>query len=207
MRNVFAAVFIMSTAVLAHAEEAPQACATLEDKDQRLNCFDKLFPKSSALPTEKASSDLVSTSDAGEWVISTDTSPLDDSKTVQATLLPKTAVGTGIGTPSPMLIVSCKEKVTTFVIYADMFMTQDEPEVTIRIGKEAPVIQKWRRSTNYKAVGLWRGQQAIPFLKSLESKDNESLFARVRATDRVDAEFNLSNVKAAIASVRDACNW
>ena len=207
MRNIFAAVFIMSAAAVAHAEETTQSCSALEDKDQRLSCFDKLFPKPLESSAEKVGEDKPVSPDVGAWAISTNTSPLDDSKTVQATLFPKTAVGTGVGTPSPMLIIGCKEKVTTFVVYADIFMTEDEPEVTLRIGKDAPITRKWRRATNYKAVGLWRGQQSIPFLKSLEGRNNESLFVRVRATDRVDAEFELGDVKAAIASVRDACKW
>ncbi|NTJ63798.1 hypothetical protein G6M50_36765 [Agrobacterium rhizogenes] len=207
MRNIIAAVFVMSAAAMAYADETPQTCSALEDKDQRLSCFDKLFPNQPGSSSEKASDDTAASTDTGAWAISTNTSPLDDSKTVQATLFPKTAVGTGVGTPSPMLIIGCKEKITTFVIYADIFMTEDEPEVTLRIGKDAPITRKWRRATNYKAVGLWRGQQSIPFLKSLEGRNNESLFVRVKATDRVDAEFELGDVKAAIASVRDACKW
>jgi type VI secretion system protein VasI len=75
----------------------------------------------------------------------------------------------------------------------------------VRVGEEPAKTERWSRATNYKAVGLWSGGGAIPFMKAL--KDNARLAVRIQDKDRVDAEFDLGNVSAQVEKIRDHCKW
>lgn len=183
----------------------PQGCAKIEDSLQRLTCFDKLFPKASAPASSAPETADAKPSAEQRWEILEEASPVDDSKVVKAALMPVNATSTGFNNASAYLVISCREQTTSFIISTEMFMTSEEPTVTTRVGNEPAVTGKWSRATNYKAVGLWSGKQAIPFIKSL--KDNEKFFVRLQDKDRVDAEFNLGNVAEVTEKVRSACKW
>lgn len=183
----------------------PQECARLEDSLQRLACFDKMFPKAVGDKAQAATVPSTQPGSGQRWEVQEEISPVDDSRVVKAALLPEKSSSTGFNNASAYLIMSCREQTTSFIISTEMFMTSEEPTVTTRVGEQPAVSGKWSRSTNYKAVGLWSGKQAIPFIKSL--KDNERLFVRLEDKDRVDAEFNLSNVSEVIEKVKSACKW
>ncbi|MBD9621862.1 hypothetical protein IB279_02770 [Ensifer sp. ENS06] len=192
---------IMLSAGSAIAQD-PQECARIEDSLQRLTCFDKMFPKVAAGEAPKA---VAPASAAALWEIQEEVSPVDDSKVVRAALMPAKSTSTGFNNASAYLLMSCREQTTSFIISTEMFMSGEEPTVTTRIGVAPAVTGKWSRSTNYKAVGLWSGKEAIPFIKSL--KDNERLFVRLQDKDRVDAEFDLANVSEVIEKIKVACKW
>lgn len=140
-----------------------------------------------------------------EWSITEESALLDDSKKVSGLLLPVSNSSTGVGSSSVYLAIRCEENTTSFIIITDMFMTSDQPEVIFRLGAAPAETQRWTRSSDYKAVGLWTGPTAIPFIKKLTN--NEKLYVRLRDKDRVEAQFNLSNVDDVIKKVRSACNW
>ncbi len=200
-------VLLVSSIIWAGAACAqdPQECARLEDSLQRLTCFDKMFPKGAGDKTQAESAPNSQPGNGLRWEVQEEVSPVDDSKTVKAALLPEKSTSSGFNNASAYLIMSCREQTTSFIISTEMFMTSEEPTVTTRVGDLPAVSGKWSRATNYKAVGLWNGKQAIPFIKSL--KDNERLFVRLEDKDRVDAEFNLSNVSEVIEKVKSACKW
>jgi type VI secretion system protein VasI len=183
----------------------PQECSKIEDSLQRLTCFDKLFPKSKGQAAATTSAAEVQPYSEHRWEIAEESSPVDDSKVVKAALMPVGSSSTGFNSASAYLLISCREQTTSFIISTEMFMTDEEPTVTTRVGNEPAVTGKWSRSTNYKAVGLWSGKQAIPFIKAL--KDNEKFFVRLQDKDRVDAEFNLANVSEVIGKISTACRW
>jgi len=197
----------------AFADETPQACAMIADSLQRLTCFDKLFPKAQDSSTSGASSAngaAATTSepaktDVAKWEVTEDKSSFDDSSTVAGGLLPTKLSYTGVGDGEALLILRCSENRTTVVFSTNMFMTDDTVRVTTRIGDEPAASSLWTRSTNYKAVGLWDGSKAIPFIKKL--RNNDKFAVRIEANDRVDAEFNLSNVEEVSAKIGAACKW
>ncbi|HEV7321513.1 MAG TPA: type VI secretion system-associated protein TagO [Ensifer sp.] len=203
------AAALLVSAILLSAGSAmardPQECARLEDSLQRLTCFDKMFPKAGAGEPANATAPASLSSAASLWEVQEEVSPVDDSKVVTAALMPAKSTSTGFDNASAYLLMSCREQTTSFIISTEMFMSGEEPTVTTRIGGAPAVTGKWSRSTNYKAVGLWSGKEAIPFIKSL--KDNERLFIRLQDKDRVDAEFDLANVSEVVEKIKAACKW
>jgi len=185
----------------------PEECSSLPGADERLACFDKIFPKANAGDVSSAASEPAQDAKptSSLWRITESASPLDDSPSVVAILLPQESSSTGIGEASAYLIAACRENITSLIIKTEMFMTADAPSVTIRIGSQPATKSNWGRSSDYKAVGLWNGKDAIPFLKSL--KDDEKMFLRLEDRNRVEATFNLSRVSEVVEKISQKCKW
>lgn len=196
MRSCLAVGFVVLGASVASGQEI-SVCRSLEDDGARLACFDKLVEGVPATPPMAT--------DFGKWRVVEKTSPLDDSKGVAAALLPQSSSSTGFTEASAYIRIGCDENVTSVVISTEMFMRDERPSVTYRIGNAKAVTEAWPRSTDYKAVGLWSGKEAIPFIKALA--DGHKLVVRLQDRDRVDAEFDLSNVSAVRSKVAAACGW
>jgi len=190
----------------AAAQTTPQQCSAIEDSLKRLTCFDQLFPRDAQAAISPAQPQTETPpSTPSKWEVDEEKSPLDDSAKITAVLTPKTVKYTGIGEAQALLVIRCTEKTTSAVFTTNMFMTNDNPSVTIRIGDAKAQASRWSRATNYKAVGLWSGAQAIPFIKTLP--DNTRLVVRIEDRDRVDAEFDLADASGPIAKIREACKW
>ncbi len=189
----------------AYAQDA-KTCSAIEDSLQRLTCFDKVFPRDAtpAKPTEDAAQEPT-TSPASAWQINEERSPLDDSVVYTAGLIPKDVSTSGIGDAQMFLLLRCSENTTSVVFTTSMFMVGETPTVTVRVGEGKAETKRWNRSTNYKAVGLWSGAEAIPFMKALQ--DQEQLAVRIQDNDRVDAVFDLAGVNEPIAKIRAYCKW
>ncbi|MDX0855930.1 hypothetical protein GOL78_15055 [Sinorhizobium medicae] len=189
----------------AYSQDGPKACSVIEDSLQRLTCFDKLFPKDATSTSAEEKPEVEPTATTSAWQIQEEKSPLDDSIKFTAGLSPQKASTSGVGNAEVFLLLRCAENTTSVVFSTSMFMTGETPSVTVRIGNEKATTSRWNRSTNYKAVGLWTGAQAIPFLKALDN--NERLAVRIQDNDRVDAEFHLANVTDQVAKIREYCKW
>lgn len=205
MRASIVALGLLMVCAEVAIAETPQHCAAVENSLQRLACFDKLFPKSAGTAAGTTSTESAASTAARKWEIVEEVSPLDDSRVIRAALPPVSSESTGFTEASAYLVMGCQEKTTSFVISTEMFMAGEQPSVTTRLGEEKAVTSRWTRSTNYKAVGLWNGRQAIPFIKTL--KDDTTFYVRLEDKDRVDAEFNLANVSEVIEKIRAACDW
>lgn len=200
-------LLVMGLAMCCSAAYAgPEECASLPEAGARLTCFDKLFPKTN--PGNSGGASAEPNQDAKRaslWRVTEGASPLDDSPSIVAILLPQESSSTGIGEASAYLIAACRENVTSVIIKTEMFMAGDAPAVTIRLGSEPAAKSNWGRSSDYKAVGLWTGKDAIPFLKSL--KDDEKMFLRLEDRNRVEASFNLSRVSEVVELISQKCKW
>lgn len=207
MRKAKALLMIGFVVSSSAAFAGPEECASLADSAVRLACYDKLFPKTDG--SSSASAAPVPTHDKQRapslWRITESASPLDDSPSVVAVLLPQESSSTGIAEASAYLIAACRENVTSVIVKTEMFMAADTPTVTIRTGSEPATKSNWARSSDYKAVGLWSGKDAIPFLKSL--KDDEKMFLRLEDRNRVEATFNLSRVSEVVELISQKCKW
>lgn len=191
------------------ADDGPQSCSQIGDSLQRLTCFDKLFPKEASVGDGNKSVEKPGTSPSAaplsEWEVNFQTSPLDDSKTIIATLAASKSSSTGVGEGAALIGLICRENKTSFVVMTDMFMTGDSPQVTYRIGDADAKSARWTRSTDYKSVGLWSGSQSIPFIKKLS--DNQKLFVRIADRNELNSEYNLGNISEIAAQVGSACGW
>lgn len=203
-----AGVFTVSALMIfpAHGQdvaEKGEVCSRVEDSLQRLSCFDRAFPRGAAgkVVTPDVETGIVEDG----WDIESTKSAIDDSPSVVAILEPHDVSGTGIGESYMGLIVRCTENTTSVVLGTSMFMTGDTARVTVRVDDAPASSSAWPISTSYKAVGLWTGSKAIPFIKSIA--EAEKLVVRVEAKDRIDAQFALGDVKSVAEQISAACNW
>ena len=143
-----------------------------------------------------------------EWLVKQETSRMDGSPSVFMTMLAEEPIATGYGSRTfPSMHIRCMERVTSLFIAADWFLGSRPAPIMFRIDQEKPVQQSWIASTDSKAVGLWNGAVAIPFLKSLMGK--EALLVRVTPYNESPKEtaFPLSDLAKAIEPLRKACGW
>ena len=207
MRNLAAlTIFALAAAscmppMAAAAENDPQTCAGITDSLRRLDCFDRMFPKTEAEHQADAAVPE-SVSPRTRWQITEERSPIDDSPTVHAYLPATETRYTGIGNGDAAITMGCTENSTRFVVATTMFMTADSPTVTTRINEDPAETRQWTRSANYKAVGLWNGSTAIPFLKKLP--DNGRLVVRIVADNTLTSIFDLGHITPAVEKVRKA---
>ena len=203
MRIVLAALFFaFATAAVANENKEAMECARIDDSLRRLLCFDRLFPR---LDEDQAAEANPDAGPVEQWVVEEERSPIDDSPKVTAGLAPKEVSSTGIRDGSMFLIMRCSENTTSVIFSTDMFMLNETVAVTTRFGKEPATTTQWGRSTNYQAVGLWSGSQAIPFIRRLVN--HETLVVRIQDRDQLNAEFELGNVREVAQKIADACNW
>ncbi|MBN9079498.1 MAG: hypothetical protein BGN87_07095 [Rhizobiales bacterium 65-79] len=182
------------------------ACAIIADSLERLHCFDVVFPKGASPEAANPAADPMAPETAqANWTITESKSPIDDSRQIVASLSPKNVQYTGVGEGQALLIMRCQDHTTSLLIATNMFMVDDTASVTMRVGDQKATTTRWDRSSNYKAVGLWNGNRAIPAIKSL--MDSANLAIRIQARDRLDAQFDLGNVSAAITRIATTCGW
>ncbi len=215
MKGILAVCGAMVVGALpVHAQDAAKTCSAIEDSLQRLTCFDKLFPRDNAdaspanTADEKKSEEATptpATQTVSAWRGQEEKSPLDDSVIYTTYLTASSASTTGMGRAEAYLVLRCAENTTTAVFSTSLFMMDDNPTVTVRIGQDKATTTRWTRSTSYKSAGLWNGATAIPFIKALP--DNERLVVRIEDRDRLDAEFNLGAVSGEVEKLRSHCKW
>lgn len=188
-------------AAQAAAAEDPAACVKIEDSVERLACFDRAFqpapPK--ALPT------------TSKWVVTEETSKIDDSKNVFLSLQASEPMRGRYGdSVTASLLIACREGTTSmWVDFAGFFMSdhQGGGRVTYRIdGEKAQKIAMVVSSDN-EALGLWQGADAIPWLRKVFGHDRLLIRAMPYNESEVTMEFPISGLEEAIKPLRAACNW
>lgn len=185
----------------ASAQATPQECAAIGDSLQRLTCFDKLFAKSEIPSSENQgdSSDKVT-----DWDISEERSPIDDSVRITAFLLPKNTEKTISSMRGPSIMLRCRDNVTSVYYSHGKFAVNDRVKISYRLGNSAPKSDRWTRSSDREAVGLWDGGRAIPFMKELK---NGTTLAVQTHDPYSEAVFDLGNVENVVSKISSACNW
>lgn len=196
MRTIVTGLFAVAACINVGSAQAQEACAEISEPEKRLACYD-----AEVRPTQSR----VSTEARGRWTIERDKSAMDDSVTVWATLLPESVDFSGIGDGGGQLVIRCSENTTAFFLSTNMFMSEEAPSVSYRVDEKPAVKTNWNRSSSYKAIGLWRGGQSIPFLKGLS--EAKKLTVRVQERDRLQMSFDLTGIQGALKEVSAACNW
>jgi len=109
----------------------------------------------------------------------------------------------------PTLHIRCMENTTSFFIDHGGFVTTQNIRVELRVDDGAVRTQSMSMSTNYESFGLWRGNQAIPYLQSLINNDPQRLTVRYtpHGENAVTTGFNISGIGERIRPVREACGW
>lgn len=108
------------------------------------------------------------------------------------------------------VILRCMENTTSVIIAGDCHMASGfhgYGEVTYRLDDNKARSRNFDASTDSRALGLWNGGSAIPFIKDMFGK--ETLLVRFTpfGMSPVDAEFDISGTEDAVKDLRTSCNW
>ena len=190
----------------AYAQELVPAlavCAKDKSPTSRLACFDSLAAKHASPSTTTAMP-------AGsKWIVSTQTSKIDDSKTVILRLPAESSISGWPGkTHTPSLLIRCKERQTE--VYFNTGMTPmveygiDESTITLRIDKAPAFKLRAGKSTDGEALFL---PAAVTQLKKLMG-GSTLLFEFVPFNSSPQmTTFQIAGLGEAIKPVREACKW
>jgi type VI secretion system protein VasI len=142
------------------------------------------------------------------WIVSEEQSPLDDSRNVYiSTRSLQMTLGTLRLPVTPTLHLRCAENTTSIFVTWESFLDNESVEVTTRIDKLPAKSSYWNVSTDFEAVGLWNGADAIPFIRSLFG--HHRLLVRVTpyGDSSQTAVFNLEGLAEAAGPLMAACHW
>jgi type VI secretion system protein VasI len=116
------------------------------------------------------------------------------------------------GMEKPTLIIRCQEDTTSiYIATTGCHLTSsdynDYGHVTYRIDDKPSNTRSFDESTSNRALGLWSGGQAIPFVKAMFG--HKALLTRFTPFNEnpVTANFPIAGVEEAIAPLREACGW
>ena len=147
-------------------------------------------------------------SDLGEWRVSQEVSPVDDSMTVLMKLNAENRVdvkGWGSDYASyPKLVIRCKENKTSVYINYDSFLSTDDMTVLTRFDKNPAKKHSWGVSTDYEAVFAPSG---VSWAKKIANASK--LFVRLTpyGESPVSATFDLTGSEEAMRPLRATCGW
>ena len=192
-------IILLSGSALAQTGES---CARLEDGNSRLVCYDSVFRVDRQSPAEMP---------PGDWQVPITTSRIDDSTNVVLKLSSVNTLPARFGrSGNAHLYVRCMENTTSlYFVWNDHFLSdiQGYGEVTFRKDEEPARKQQMQVSTDNKALGLWRGGNAIPFIRSLFGGGNLLVQITPFNESRMTADFRIAGLEDAITPLREACNW
>ena len=190
---------VVSLTVTHTAAQSPEACAAISDPNERLSCYDALYQK------------VETPQQVGAWRVQRTKSQLDDSERVVLSLESETPVRGRFGSPGPAnMHIRCEENTTSiFFQFNELFMAsiQSYGRVDYRIDSNPPAHINMRESTSNMALGLWRGNESIPFIRRLLGAGSLYVRATPYNESRVETTFNVSGLDDAIKPLRAACNW
>jgi type VI secretion system VasI family protein len=173
-------------------------CAVVDGDLSRLDCYDKLAKKHNLNAPQSKKTDVI---DSGNWIVSDETNPIDDSSTVKL-ILPATS-GKSKWNKDIYLVARCKSNKTDLYIGWNDYLGS-EAYVLTRVGNKKAITTEWSLSTNSQATFHTK---AISFIKSM-SKESK-LIAQITPYNEnpVTAIFDISGLNNALKPLRETCNW
>ena len=147
----------------------------------------------------------------GAWRVEEDTSAFDDSKTVVLSIESSDTIRGQFGPAGPAsMYLRCQENTTVVYLWLnDLFLSdiQGFGTVEYRIDGQKAQSARMTTSTDNKALGLWNGGKAIPFIKRLEGGQTVVMRATPFNESPVEFSFDLTGLDTAIAPLKEACSW
>jgi hypothetical protein len=157
-------------------------------------------------PPKKTISKPTKKKDAGtrKWMKTESVSPVDDSRNV--TLHIDSESG------SSSLWIRCKENETNFFISFNRRLTgygsnESNKEVLLRLGKSKAFTEQWSLSTSMKALGLWSGAKAIPFIRRMTKHKRLVVRTSESGGAPLTHVFPIIGIEKEIEPLAKACNW
>ncbi|MFW8564860.1 type VI secretion system-associated protein TagO [Orrella sp. 11846] len=188
------------------------SCSQISDGQQRLECFDRLGSDLQEKLNQDSGDEGVDYEPTpSNWRIDISKSEIDDSPFV--TLLTNALEpisGRFRDSYKPVLILRCMQNTTAaFIVFNGHHMAdiQGYGRVTFRVDKQKAFTQNTNASTDSKALGLWRGNRAIPFIKRLLDGKTLLVQATPFSESPITVTFDISGLNEAVKPLREACKW
>jgi type VI secretion system protein VasI len=201
IRFIIFSLFIGGASAESNVPEQLAQCQNIAEDAQRLGCFDQIGKSKDAAKIENAEPQSV-----GKWEVSTDKSPIDDSKNVFVYLSAEDQIrGQFHQAITPSLAIVCREKKTDLYIDWSTFLGIESTRVLTRLDTKKATTRSWLLSTNNKAT-FYSGQ-TIAFIKELMK--SEKIFVQVTpyGDNAAQTTFDLTGLSNAIKPLREACKW
>ena len=193
-------LLVLSGNSYADEKQAIAECAAKKGDADRLVCYDALA-RSLGVDEPKTTS----TKGEGEWQVSINESPIDDSKNVYLSVFSEKTVRSGYKTVRPSLFIRCSENTTNVFLSWDVYLGLDSTRMLTRFDDAKATTSTWLISTDRKSVFV-RGSD-VAFAKKM--MEHEKLLVQVTpyGENPVMATFNIQGLPEAIKPLREACHW
>ena len=188
----------MSSAAAQGDLKQPIGRCAIQDGDlQRLVCYDSIAKRLGYTRTPSATN----VAGSGEWRLSTEQNPIDDTRTVTLSLA-ATSGQSRLG-DAVRLIVRCQSgKIHAFIIWSS-YLGLEKTLVTTRLGPGDAKTQPWPLSTDNQAT-FYPGNDAA-FLEQLLSSDRLVAQTTPYSESPITAVFELAGLSAAVKPLREVC--
>jgi hypothetical protein len=168
-------------------------------------------PSPGAVSTVAASSPAQAP--GGQWRVSEDRSPMDDSQTVALSLDSGDVIQGPLGSSRPTLVIRCKEsKTDVYVITGSAASVEQDVDggpadyhtVRIRLDQNSLQTEMWYASTDENALFTGDADEMLRELRGAQTLAFE--FTPFQSSPAV-ARFDLSGLAAQLSKAADACGW
>jgi type VI secretion system protein VasI len=179
-------------------------CRSIESDLDRLACYD--------LESGRAHESIAASTE-GAWRVRSERSEMTDDPNVYVTVASDDPLPCRFASPeNAMLVLRCQENTTSVIISTTgcHLASSDYNNygvVTYRLDEAPSSTRDFVESTDNRALGLWSGGEAIPFIKDLFG--HRELLTRFTPFNDspVTARFSIAAVEEAVAPLREACGW
>jgi type VI secretion system protein VasI len=190
---------LLPTLAIADLTKPIASCAAIDGDLARLACYDKIA-KANGL--DGLQREPVSVDGIGKWRVSSNTNPIDDSKTVVISLTADS--GQNDRGKKPNLVIRCESNTTEMFIIWDDYLG-GKVRVLTRIGKQDAITKKWTLSSD--STASFHPNGTISFVKGM-TKSN-SFIAQVTPynANPITAIFDTTGLENALKPLRETCGW
>lgn len=179
-------------------------CATNDSQLERLHCYDNLFRHATDGPTgDDPRPPQWYAVEALEQARGDQDFGFRRARRADGDIL-MSAPALGTTAPRPRLVISCEDTITRFQLHLDTPLDEGRTHLRLRTpGRD--VTQPWRIRDGGYVVSGGRGLPAIDTLRRLVDAGTLTLGSDIPALDGL--RFDLTELRARIAPLREACRW
>lgn len=179
------------------------ACIRTESDLDRLACYDKAAGRTPA---------VIPLAPKGRWQTHAEKSALTDRTTVVLSLASNESPNCGWNRGAKItLVLRCHENRTAAYFDTGCHMASSDynsyGRIEYRIDDEKARTANGDASTDNRSLGLWTGDQSIPFIKSLLGKKKLTARMTPYGENPFTVSFDISGVDDVVAPLRRACGW